>query len=77
MFNVGDIVYVGNPSTLYEVMEASLTCIKPRVTMGRHVYGWHSNTLFTLHTPATPPPPVLTGMTQFFKDMKEKEHECF
>jgi hypothetical protein len=71
MFNVGDIVSVGDTSTYYEVMEASPSHLKPRVVTGRHTYGWHRNSLFTLVTPSVPPPPVLTGMTQFFKDMKE------
>jgi hypothetical protein len=75
MFNVGDIVRVGNASTHYEVMETSLNQVRPRVTLCRHIYGWHNNTLFTLVTPAGPPPSVLTGMTQFFKD-KEKLNEA-
>jgi hypothetical protein len=73
-FNVGDIVDLGiRGGTQYEVMEASTTQIKPRATESAHVYGWHDNSLFTLVTPAGPPPSVLTGMTQFFKD-KEKSN---
>jgi hypothetical protein len=74
MFNVGDIVDLGiQGGSKYEVMEASRTQIRPRETPGTHVYGWHSNSLFTLVTPAGPPPSVLTGMAQFFKD-KEKSN---
>jgi hypothetical protein len=68
MFNVGDIVSVSDTSTYYEVMEASPSHIKPRLVTNAHIYGWHRNDLFTLVTPAGPPPSKLTGMTQFFKD---------
>jgi hypothetical protein len=71
MFNVGDIVSVDGGSTRYEVMEASLTQVKPRLTTDGHTYGWHNNSLFTLVTPAGPPPSGLTGMTKFFKDREK------
>ena len=71
MFNVGDVVCVGD--TYYTVMEVKADCIKPRAQSSGHTYGWHRDSLFTLVTPAGPPPSVLTGMTQFFKDHKEKK----
>lgn len=68
MFNVGDIVRA-------RVTEFTVTGIEgDRVTVnleGQH-HGTFGAQQFTLVTPATP---KLTGMTQFFKDMKEKQHE--
>lgn len=71
-FNVGDVV--SNCGTVYVVIEVAVTGkVKIRKEDDAHEYStWYRASLFTLVPPATPPTPVLTGMTQFFKDMKEK-----
>jgi hypothetical protein len=79
MFNVGDTVT--NGFTTYVIVDTEGTedgdyrvkSLDNNVT----ITGWFHKSLFTLVTSAGPPPSKLTGMTQFFKDMKEKEHECF
>ena len=70
MFNVGDVVI--NCGTEYVVSDVD-TWGEYRVhrkSDGKIMYGYHPEAIFTLVTPATP---VLTGMTQFFKD-KEKSN---
>tara|TARA_R110000851_G_scaffold12862_6_gene44331 strand:- start:9963 stop:10190 length:228 start_codon:yes stop_codon:yes gene_type:complete len=73
MFNVGDIVCV--PGVVYTVVELDGDSrIYVRVNCSGTVFDESfDNSLFTLVTPAGPPPSVLTGMTQFFKD-KEKSN---
>jgi hypothetical protein len=71
-FNVGDVV--SNCGTEYVVAEVNswgeyYVC---RKSDGESMSGYHEESIFTLVTPAVPPTPVLTGMTQFFKDHKEK-----
>jgi hypothetical protein len=68
-FGVGDIVL--NCDTEYVVVEVSswgeyYVC---RRSDGESMSGYHEESIFTLVTPFTP---VLTGMTQFFKGIKEK-----
>jgi hypothetical protein len=71
-FNVGDVV--SNCGTEYVIKEVSTTGkVKVRKENDTYEYStWYRESLFTLVTPAGPPPSVLTGMTQFFKDQKEK-----
>jgi hypothetical protein len=72
MFNAGDIV--SNCGSHYVIEEVSATGkVKVRKENDSYEYTmWYRASLFTLVTPAGPPPSVLTGMTQFFKDHKEK-----
>jgi hypothetical protein len=71
-FDVGDVV--SNCDTLYVVQEVSpIGKVRIKTKDGGTFYDtWYRESLFTLVTPAVPPPPVLTGMAQFFKDHKEK-----
>jgi hypothetical protein len=71
-FNVGDVV--SNCDTLYVVQEVSpIGKVRIKNKNSETVYDtWYRESLFTLVTPAGPLPSVLTGMTQFFKDQKEK-----
>jgi hypothetical protein len=76
-FNVGDVV--SNCGTEYDVIETEFGetggyRVRHRVT-GLVVEGWYGRLFFTLVTPAGPPPSKLTGMTQFFKDHKEKTND--
>jgi hypothetical protein len=71
MFNVGDIV--ANCGIKYVVDGVYGDHVEAhRLSSGNSV-GRNPARLFTLVTPAGPPPSVLTGMTQFFKD-KEKSN---
>jgi hypothetical protein len=71
-FNVGDVV--SNCGTEYVIEKVSTTGkVKIRKEVDTYEYStWYRESLFTLVTPAGPLPSVLTGMTQFFKDHKEK-----
>ena len=74
MFNVGDTITTGVCEyTVDEVVPGDRVVV--RDSMGTLMAGDYSGSIFTLVTPAGPPTPVLTGMTQFFKD-KEKNHEA-
>ena len=74
MFNVGDVVRIGiQRYTVVEINTDSRVAVTPEGSTQTH--RWHGQDMFTLVTPAGPPPSVLTGMTQFFKTMKEKQHE--
>jgi len=71
-FNVGDIVdNGGNKYVVVDVDRVGKYCVH-RKCDGEAMYGWYTESLFTLVTPAISSSPVLTGMTQFFKDHKEK-----
>ena len=75
MFNVGDTITTGvHEYTVDEVVPGDRVNVGDRVVVrdstGMLMSGYHSVSIFTLVTPATP---VLTGMTQFFKD-KEKSN---
>tara|TARA_R110000851_G_scaffold12862_6_gene44322 strand:- start:3256 stop:3480 length:225 start_codon:yes stop_codon:yes gene_type:complete len=73
MFNVGDIIGYGGAE--YKVVYVSTDGERvgvDSIRTGRN-QGMNPASLFTLVTPAGPPPSVLTGMTQFFKD-KEKSN---
>jgi hypothetical protein len=73
MFSVGDVVtYRWEQYRVLSVSRDGVSVEVDSVQTGRN-QGMNAASLFTLHTPATPPPPVLTGMTQFFKDQKEKK----
>ena len=76
MFNVGDRVRIGIQGyTIVHINEEGRVAVTPEGSTV--VHRWHPQDMFILVAPATPPPPVLTGMTQFFKDMKEKkQHEA-
>jgi hypothetical protein len=72
-FNVGDVV--SNCGTEYVIEEVATTGkVRIKIKNGAPTFHstWYRESLFTLVTPAGPPPSVLTGMTQFFKDQKEK-----
>jgi hypothetical protein len=75
MFNVGDIVRIDfQRYTVVEINEDNKVAVTPIGATSTH--RWHSQDMFTLDVPVVPRPAVLTGMTQFFKDMKEKQqHE--
>jgi len=75
MFSVGDIVRYGPKE--YTVTEVLTNGADIRVTSrsSNRDCGSNPSSIFTLVTPAGPPPSVLTGMTQFFKD-KEKNNEA-
>ena len=67
-FNVGDVV--SNCGTEYVIAAVAATG-KVKIRKENDTYGystWYGESLFTLVTPAGPPPSALTGMTQFFKD---------
>jgi len=69
MFNVGDVVAYG--STQYTVTGVSCALLEVS-SMSGITCGWNRDNIFTLVTPAKPVNPVLTGMTQFIKDMESK-----
>jgi hypothetical protein len=71
-FSVGDIVLnCGSFYVIHEVSSIGKVKIKPENS--DNLYDtWYRASLFNLVTPAGPPTPVLTGMTQFFKGIKEK-----
>jgi hypothetical protein len=75
MFNVGDIVRIGiQRYTVVDINTDTRVAVTPSGSTSIH--RWHSQDMFTLDVPVGPPPSVLTGMTQFLKDMKEKQqHE--
>jgi hypothetical protein len=67
MFNVGDVITASaNIFVVTGLMGDDRVVISYE---GEH-HGDYPAGLFTLVTPAVPPAPVLTGMTQFLKDMK-------
>jgi hypothetical protein len=67
--NVGDVVGVGiNEFVVTRIRDNNRIAVNYRGVP----HGEFSASLFTLVTPAGPPPSVLTGMTQFFKDQKDK-----
>jgi hypothetical protein len=71
-FNVGDTVT--NCGSLYVIVEVSQIG-KVKVKREGHPApydGWYMESLFEFVSSDTPPTSVLTGMTQFFKDHKEK-----
>jgi hypothetical protein len=68
MFNVGDVV-TANTSTF--VVTGLMGDDRIVISYEGEHHGDCPAGLFTLVTPAVPPAPVLTGMTQFLKDMKE------
>jgi hypothetical protein len=73
MFNVGDRVKSAS-GTEFIITEARGQSVT--VTLEGRDYGRFHVGFFNLVTPAEPPTPKLTGMTQFFKDQKEKQqHE--
>tara|TARA_R110000796_G_scaffold34290_5_gene88717 strand:+ start:2054 stop:2272 length:219 start_codon:yes stop_codon:yes gene_type:complete len=68
MFNVGDVITASaNTFVVTGLIGDDRIVISYE---GEH-HGDYPARLFTLVTPAGPPPSVLTGMAQFFKDMKE------
>jgi uncharacterized protein YodC (DUF2158 family) len=71
-FSVGDIV--DNCGTEYVVddVDSDGDCHVYRRSNGVAMGGYHEQSILTLVTPAGPPTPVLTGMTKFFKGIKEK-----
>jgi hypothetical protein len=71
-FNVGDVV--SNCGGLYVVLDVNeVGEYQVRNIRSGYIPNFYcSEELFTLVTPAGPPPSKLTGMTQFFKDQKEK-----
>ena len=76
MLNVGDVVRIGTQRyTVVDINTDTRVAVTPEDTT--QIHRWHRQEMFTLVTSAGPPPSVLTGMTQFFKDMEEKQHECF
>ena len=74
MFNVGDIITTGRHEYTVDALVTEDRVIV-RDMMGTLMSGHYNVSMFTLVTPAVPPTPVLTGMTQFFKD-KEKNNEA-
>jgi len=66
MFNVGDVVLSGYTEYTVDTVRGSLVTIRNQ--LGYFVGEFHENN-FTL---VTPPKPVLTGMTQFLKDIGDK-----
>jgi hypothetical protein len=71
MFNVGDIVT--NCGTKYMIDAVYGDHVEAHNLNSGRSCGSNPARLFRLVTPAGPPPSVLTGMTQFFKD-KEKSN---
>jgi hypothetical protein len=74
MFNVGDVVCIDTQEyTVMEVNSDERVAVRPRGSS--QTFRWHDQTMFTFVASVGPPPSVLTGMTQFFKD-KEKLNEA-
>ena len=74
MFNVGDTITTGvNEYIVDAVVPGDRVSVSDAT--GHPMSGHYSVLMFTLVTPAVPPTPVLTGMTQFFKD-REKNNEA-
>jgi hypothetical protein len=67
-FSVGDIV--SNCATQYDILDVNeVGQYRVRNRSSGYIPDFYvAEDLFTLVTPAGPPPSVLTGMTQFFKD---------
>ena len=73
MFNVGDVARIGTQRyTIVDINTDTRVAVTPEG--GALIHRWHNQDMFTLDVPAGPPPSVLTGMTQFFKDMKESNN---
>jgi hypothetical protein len=71
MFNVGDVVCIGNQKyTIVDIGNNNLVAVQPENSS--QIFRWHEQSMFELHTRGTPPTPKLTGMTQFFKDKEIK-----
>ena len=70
MFNVGDVVINFGIEYVVDAVDPWGEYHVHRRSDGESIQGYHPEDMFTLVTPATP---VLTGMTQFFKD-KEKSN---
>jgi hypothetical protein len=73
-FNVGDIVLNCGTEYVVDDVDSDGDYHVYRKSNGEAMNGYHGQSLFTLVTPSAPPTPVLTGMTQFFKDHKEKSN---
>ena len=76
MFNVGDIIrHCGSTYKVVSVSTDGEMVGVDSIRTGRSC-GLNPTSLFTLVTPAGPPPSVLTGMTQFFKDKEKSNVYC-
>jgi hypothetical protein len=67
MFNVGDIVCIGNQKyTIVEVDAGDRVAVQPEGS--GQIFRWHEQCMFDIHTRGTPPTPKLTGLAQFYRD---------
>ena len=73
MFNVGDVVENCGTEYVIDDVDSSGSCHLYNRETRETIGGYYRPNILTLVTPAIPPTPVLTGMTQFFKD-KEKSN---
>jgi hypothetical protein len=74
MFNVGDVVCIGAQKyIIVDINTDNRVAVTPEGSS--QIHRWHDQTMFTFVASVEPPPSVLTGMTQFFKD-KEKLNEA-
>jgi hypothetical protein len=75
MFNVGDVITASaNTFVVTGLMTGLMGDDRVVISYEGEHHGDYPARLFTLVTPYAPPTPVLTGMTQFFKDMKESSN---
>ena len=70
MFNVGDVVCIGDQK--YTVVEVGADDrVAVQVEGSGQIFRWHEQSMFELHTKGAPPTPVLTGLAQFYKERGE------